>query len=192
MSSLGVTGTVQAAGSASSSTRAPSSDHRADPGFGPAERKAAISTAKNRAGATARSLRLGVKQQLIVRNVSRDVDGVEHVHYARTYDGLPVIGGDLIVHETPAGRVRTVDWASRSPIRIASTTPTVSADRARGSHDRTVVFAAHHAPVLAWESTVTGTAEDGTPIRDLVYTDARTGRQLAVHPTIQNDTGTGS
>ncbi len=189
MSSLGVTGTAQAASTAPSTT--PTSDHRADPAFGPAQRKAAISTAKSHVGATARALRLGAKQQLTVTNVSRDVDGVEHVHYARTYAGLPVIGGDLVVHETPSGAVRTVDWASRSPIRVASTTPTVSADRARGTHDRKVVFAANHAPVLAWEATVTGTAQDGTPIRDRVYTDARTGKQLAVDHTIETDTGTG-
>ena len=186
-----MTGTVHAAGSTSSSTRTPSSDHRADPTFGPAQRKAAITSAKSDIGKTAKALRLGAKQQLSVKNVSRDIDGVEHVHYTRTYAGLPVIGGDLIVHETKAGAVRTVDFASRAPITVASTTPTVSADRARGSHDRKVVFAANHAPVLAWESTVTGTAKDGTPIRDLVYTDARTGKQLAVDHTIETDTGTG-
>ena len=49
----------------------------------------------------------------------------------------------------------------------------------------------NHKPVLAWESTVRGTAKDGTPIRNLVYTDARTGKQLAVHPQIVTDTGTG-
>ncbi len=186
-----MTGTVQAAGSTSSSTRTPSSDHRADPSFGPAQRKAAIRSARTDIAKTAKALRLGAKQQLAVTNVSRDVDGVEHVHYTRTYAGLPVIGGDLIVHETRAGALQTVDFASRAPIRVASTTPSVSADRARGSNDRKVVFAANHAPVLAWESTVTGTAKDGTPIRDLVYTDARTGKQLAVDHTIETDTGTG-
>ncbi len=191
VSSLGVTGTVQASGSTSSSTRTTSSDHRADPAFGPAQRRAAISAAKADAGTTAKALRLGARQRLTVRNVSRDVDGVEHVHYARTYAGLPVVGGDLIVHESRAGAVQTVDLASHAPIRVASTTPTVPADRARGRNDRRVVFAANHAPVLAWESTVTGTAKDGTPIHDLVYTDARTGKQLAVHHTIETDTGTG-
>ena len=37
-----------------------------------------------------------------------------------------------------------------------------------------------------------GTEKDGTPIRDLVYTDARTGKQLAVVPQVQTDSGSGS
>ncbi|MEP6814873.1 MAG: M4 family metallopeptidase [Marmoricola sp.] len=55
-----------------------------------------------------------------------------------------------------------------------------------------VVFAVHHRPVLAWESHLSGFSKDGTPIVDLVYTDARSGRQLGVWHTIQTDTGTGS
>jgi hypothetical protein len=38
---------------------------------------------------------------------------------------------------------------------------------------------------------VTGTQKDGTPIRDLVYTDARTGRQLARLPQVMDATGSG-
>ena len=137
-------------------------------------------------------LRLGAKQALAVKDVQRDVDGVEHVRYERTYAGLPVVGGDLVVHETAAGAPRTVDWASKADIALASTRPTVSAGTVRGADARKVVYAANHKPVLAWESTVRGTAKDGTPIRNLVYTDARTGKQLAVHPQIVTDTGTGS
>ena len=45
-----------------------------------------------------------------------------------------------------------------------------------------VVYAAQHKPVLAWQTVVTGTEKDGTPIRDLVYTDAKSGKQLAPPP----------
>jgi len=55
-----------------------------------------------------------------------------------------------------------------------------------------VVYAAQHAPVLAWQTVVTGTEKDGTPVRDLVYTDARTGSKLARLPQVMNAVGTGS
>jgi Zn-dependent metalloprotease len=194
-----MTGAVQAV---SSDTASPTSgaanrvdkqsDHRADPAFGPARRKAAIADARSDTGRTGRALRLGDRQALVVKNVQRDVDGVEHVRYERTYAGLPVIGGDLVVHETKAGAPRTVDWASHADIKVASVKPTVSAARARGTGDRKVIFAANHKPVLAWESHVGGFKKDGTPIDDLVYTDAHSGKQLGVWHGVQTDTGTGS
>jgi Zn-dependent metalloprotease len=58
-----------------------------------------------------------------------------------------------------------------------------------GSRPAKVVFAAHHKPVLAWQTTVRGTKADGTPVRDLVYTDASTGRQLARLPQIMDAQG---
>lgn len=168
------------------------SDHRADPGFGPAKRRAAIANAKSDRGKTARSLRLGASQDLVVKSVQRDVDGLEHVRYQRTYAGLPVIGGDLVVHQNKAGNPQTVDWASRADIRVASVRPTVSAANARGTGDRLVIYTVNHKPALAWESHVGGVRADGTPIDDLVYTNARSGKQLGVSHRIQNDTGTGS
>jgi Zn-dependent metalloprotease len=187
-------GSVQAA-TPSRVTPGPSghqTSHRADPSFGPGQRKAAVTEARKDEGTRADQLRLGAKQALAVKDVQRDVDGIEHVRYERTYAGLPVVGGDLVVHQTAAGAPRTVDWASRADIDLGSTTPAVAASAVRGEDARKVVYAVDHKPVLAWESTVRGTAKDGTPIRNLVYTDARTGQQLSVHPQIVTDTGSGS
>jgi Zn-dependent metalloprotease len=194
LSPLAMTGTVQAATSARV-TAGPSghqTSHRADPSFGPGKRKAAVTDARKDEGTRARQLRLGDNQALVVKDVQRDVDGVEHVRYERTYAGLPVVGGDLVVHQTESGAPQTVDWASKADIELGSTAPTVAAGKVRGDDARKVVYAANHVPVLAWESTVRGTQKDGTPIRDLVYTDARTGKQLAVVPQVETDTGTGS
>ncbi|MEP6815041.1 MAG: hypothetical protein ABI873_05775 [Marmoricola sp.] len=82
LSSLTVAGTVQAAGSADTSgaSRADKqTKHRADPAFGPAQRRAAIAGARSEQAKTGRALRLGDKQALVVKNVQRDVDGIEHV-----------------------------------------------------------------------------------------------------------------
>ena len=181
LSPLAVTGTVHAAGSTATGTRATSSDHRADPSFGPAQRKAAVSTAASNAGKIAKALRLGAQQDLVVKNVSRDVDGVEHVHYDRTYQGLPVIGGDLIVHESAVGR--PAHRRLRLPRSDQGGQHHADGLRDRGprrpDRARSIYAAAPQAgPGLGVDRA--GTAKDGTPIRDLVYTDARTGKQLAV------------
>jgi Zn-dependent metalloprotease len=178
---------------------------RPDPGFTPAERRAAIAAASADSAATADELKLGSKEALVVKDVLRDTDGGEHVRYERTYAGLPVIGGDLVLHESSTRSVRTVDWAHPSRVQLPSTAPSVArasamttaeaATPARGDDARsarTVVYAADHRPVLAWESRVTGTAKDGTPVDDLVYTNARTGKVLAVHSQVETDTGTGN
>ena len=34
---------------------------------------------------------------------SVDQDGTTHVRMDRTYRGLPVVGGDLVVHQAPGG-----------------------------------------------------------------------------------------
>ena len=167
-------------------------DHRADPGFSPRERKAAIAAASDRVTTSAKALRLGSKEKLVVKDVVRDSDGAEHIRYERTYDGLPVIGGDLVVHQTRSGVPKTVDWASHDAITVSSTTPTVAARSLAGSGAKRVIWAAQHKPVLAWQTRVTGTAKDGTPIDDLVYTDARTGKRLGVQPQVFTDAGTGN
>ena len=138
-----------------------------------------------------------------MRDVVVDANGAEHVRYDRTYAGLRVIGGDLVVHESPAGDVRTVSWASPDRIVVAGTTPAISGQAAADAAARRsglesgsaaperVVYASDHRPVLAWETTVTGTAADGTPVRDLVYTDARTGKQLGTRPWSSTPTAPG-
>jgi Zn-dependent metalloprotease len=166
--------------------------HRADPGFGSSQRAAAKREAASRVGKTAASLRLGRSESLVVRDVERDVDGVEHVHYDRTYQGLPVIGGDLIVHQSPSGAVRTVSWSSTHNVQVrGGLGATVTPSAARGTGDRQVIYAVRHAPVLAWEGHVQGVDDDGTPVDDLVYTDAKTGKRLGTRHRVMADTGTG-
>ncbi len=127
----------------------------------------------------------------------------QHVRYNRLYAGLPVIGGDLIVTQTPQGEPQTVIYASPDEIVVPSIDASVSASTARSAAARRsglkaeagssvkVVYAAGHRPVLAWQTTVTGAQTDGTPIRDLVYADARTGRQLARLPQVMDASGIG-
>jgi len=178
------------------------SGHRPDPTYTPAERRTAMAQAQQERTATAHELRLGPKEALVVTDVLRDVDGTEHVRYNRAFDGLPVIGGDLVVQHTANGKL-AVDEATKERIRVASTDASVTGKSAQKEAAQRaglrvgaaapvkVVYAARHAPVLAWQTTVVGTKKDGTPIRDLVYTDATTGKQLGRLPQVMDATGSG-
>jgi Zn-dependent metalloprotease len=176
--------------------------NRPDLAFTPAERDEAIAHAKQQRGATASRLRLGSKEGLVVKDVLRDADGTLHTRYNRTYAGLPVIGGDLVVQQAPSGKM-LVERASDDPITLPSTAAAVPGASARSTAARStglsagsaapvkVVYAARHTPVLAWQTVVAGIDKDGTPIRDLVYTDARTGKRLGRLPQVMDATGSG-
>ncbi|MEV7415314.1 M4 family metallopeptidase [Streptomyces sp. NPDC089919] len=157
---------------------------------------APVSQDRTSAAATARTLGLGAQEQLVVKDVVRDADGTVHTRYERTYAGLPVLGGDLIVHRAADGTVEDVTKAVRAAITVASLTPkqtpaaaasaavrTARAAKttgaAAGQAPRKVVWAATGTPVLAYETLVTGVQQDGvTPSRLRVVTDAATGAKL--------------
>jgi Zn-dependent metalloprotease len=145
--------------------------------------------------AAAKALGLGTKEQLHVKSVVKDKDGTEHIHYARTFDGMPVLGGDLIVHKTKSGRTKGVTKATTADIAVDASLSTLAdtkpaTPKAKGSKaPRKVVWAADGKPVLAWETVVGGTQKDGTPNELHVVTDARSGKKLAQWQGIKTGTG---
>ncbi|MET9165455.1 M4 family metallopeptidase [Streptomyces cellulosae] len=157
------------------------------------------------ASETADAIGLGAKEKLIVKDVVKDVDGTVHTRYERTYDGLPVLGGDLVVHE-PAGGARTVTKAVKTSVAVATVTPKVAAGKAeaqalaaaaKAGSERTdadsaplkVIWAAEGTPVLAYETVVGGLQEDGTPNELHVITDATTGEKLHEWQAVHTGTG---
>ncbi|MDH6516390.1 Zn-dependent metalloprotease [Streptomyces sp. SAI-090] len=156
---------------------------------------------------TAREIGLGAKEKLVVKDVVKDADGTVHTRYERTYDGLPVLGGDLVVHESKSGATEGVSKATNKTIKVASLTPKItvakaetqalSAAKAAGSDKtaadgaRKVVWAGSGTPVLAYETIVGGFQDDGTPNQLHVITDAATGNKLFEYQGIENATGTG-
>ncbi|MEU6992033.1 M4 family metallopeptidase [Streptomyces sp. NPDC046465] len=155
--------------------------------------------------ATAEKIGLGAKEKLVVRDVVKDADGTTHTRYERTYDGLPVLGGDLVVHTAKSGKVKRVTKATKASVKVASTDAKLgkssvakSAEstaakaktaKADAQSPRKVIWAAEGKPVLAYETVVTGTQKDGTPSRLHVITDAATGKKLFQHQAIENGTG---
>ncbi|MEU8538848.1 M4 family metallopeptidase [Streptomyces sp. NPDC048717] len=164
----------------------------------PAQRASLIKAAEADSAKTAKKLGLGAQEKLVVRDVVKDVDGTVHTRYERTLDGLPVLGGDLIVAENTAGSTVSVDKATKADITkvdtaaSAATIAPAAAEKqalgrasAKGSTKtkadrapRKVVWAADGKPVLAYETVVGGLQHDGTPNELHVVTDAKTGAKL--------------
>ncbi|MGW4205161.1 M4 family metallopeptidase, partial [Streptomyces sp. NPDC004726] len=155
---------------------------------------------------TAAAIGLGPEETLLPTSVLEDADGTVHTRYERAFDGLPVLGGDLVVHATPSGAVKGVTRATSARISVPSTTPARSAASARASSlsrakkdgtrsavaagaPRAVVWAATGRPVLAWETVVEGAQPDGTPSELHVVTDATTGAELNRREAVMNATG---
>ena len=160
------------------------------------------------AAETAGEIGLGAKEKLVVKDVVKDADGTVHTRYERTYDGLPVLGGDLVVHEPASGGARSVTKAVRTAVKLSSVKPGIAAGKAEkqalaaakaagsekteaDSAPRKVVWAAGGKPVLAYETVVGGLQEDGTPNELHVITDAATGEKLHEWQGVHTGTGKG-
>ncbi|MER6230101.1 MULTISPECIES: M4 family metallopeptidase [Streptomyces] len=169
-------------------------------------RTALIQQADAATAETAQEIGLGAQEKLLVRDVVKDVDGTVHTRYERTYNGLPVLGGDLVVHETGTGKAEGVTKATKAAIKVSSLKPTIAAAKAEkqavaaaeaaGSEKtaadqapRKVVWAATGEPTLAYETVVGGLQDDGTPNELHVITDAATGEKLYEYQGIETGTG---
>ena len=169
---------------------------------GPAEaagnqRSAAIARANALiAGPAAVAVRRANADSFVARDAVVDADGGEHVRYQRSYQGLPVIGGDFVVHSRN-GKVGHVSQTLKSTAR-PSLKPQVSADQAIveagsrfGSHfqgapsARLVVYARGASPVLAHEVVFKGIKADQTETEMHYFVDARSGRVLDQWDTVQ-------
>ncbi|MEU1118039.1 MULTISPECIES: M4 family metallopeptidase [unclassified Streptomyces] len=172
----------------------------------PAQRAELLRDANATKADTAADLGLGAKEKLVVRDVTKDRDGTVHTRYERTYDGLPVLGGDLVVDTAKSGKTEGVVKAAKAQLKgvdmsadvkaSAAEKQALGAAKAAGSKKadadrapRKVVWMASGKPVLAYETTVGGLQHDGTPNQLHVITDAATGKNLFQWQGIENGTG---
>ncbi|UYB39855.1 M4 family metallopeptidase [Streptomyces sp. Je 1-4] len=155
---------------------------------------------------TAKELGLGAQEKLVVKDVIKDADGTTHTRYDRTYAGLPVLGGDMIVHTAKGGAIKDTTKSTEKSVKVASTTakiaPTAAAKSAQGTAVKSlsakkadaqtpkkVVWAASGTPVLAYDTVVKGVKKDGTPSRMHVITDANSGKKLFQYDEIRTGKG---
>ncbi|MEU6480471.1 M4 family metallopeptidase [Streptomyces sp. NPDC047017] len=172
----------------------------------PSQRAELIRDADGTKARTAKDLGLGAQEKLVVKDVVKDADGTVHTRYERTYAGLPVLGGDLVVDTAKSGTTERVVRATNAAVRVSSLTPAVSKaavekqalQRARSlgaaktsvaPSSRQVVWAANGTPVLAYETVIGGFQDDGTPNQLHVITDAHTGKELFRHQGIETGVG---
>ncbi|MFE4998357.1 M4 family metallopeptidase [Streptomyces mirabilis] len=174
----------------------------------PAQHSALLKSAAQKTTATAGTLGLGAKEKLVVKDVVKDQDGTLHTRYERTYAGLPVLGGDVIVHTPPAslaaGTVSST-FNNKRTIKVASTTATfaksaaaskalkaaksLAAEKPTTDSARKVIWAGSGTPKLAWETVIGGLQDDGTPSQLHVITDATSGQELYRYQGIKTGTG---
>jgi zinc metalloprotease ZmpA len=154
--------------------------------------------------------------QFQVRDVIVDPDGTEHVRFDRFYGGLPVIGGDIVVHSNQ-GQLKQASLTQSAPINLAGkigkagdrfvvrNAPDVGAATAqraatarfaayvrRVDTPELVVFARDVTPTLAYAVRVYGKATDTHGEAVLYYVDARTGGLLDAQDLIKSSAATGT
>jgi Zn-dependent metalloprotease len=146
-------------------------------------------------------LHAGAADAFRSRGVVLDRDGGSHVRYDRAFHGLPVLGGDAVVHLTRSGALRGVSQTLGRAIRL-STTPKVSraaatAVTARSVRGTVTSRAARLAvdatgaagPRLAWDVVTVGTRRDQTPMRLHSVIDAGSGRVVRSYDEVETGTG---
>jgi zinc metalloprotease ZmpA len=148
------------------------------------------------------------EQEFQVVDTIVDADGGSHVRMTRTVHGLPVLGGDLVVHQGADGAWEGASQTLRAPLDLsvravldeaAATAQARLPTRAtRGiaklrsvGVPQLVVDAVAASPRLAWEVATAGRQQDGTPSRLLTYVDAKTGKVLRREEQIHTTDGSG-
>ena len=137
-------------------------------------------------------------QALRVLGALQDNTGVTHVRLARTIDGLPIIGGDEVVHQAADGTVLSTDGDTGAiAASVVDTPPSVTAARARElavdgrPGPATLAVDVVGGQRLVWQVTTRGRQADGSPsvVRNLI--DATTGRVISTEQTIETIDGSG-
>lgn len=126
------------------------------------------------------------------KDVVIDSNGARHVRFDRTWNGLPVLGGDFVVHTTGAGKFAGATMAQDAAVDVSRTPAVAKRDaiatarkQLTGPAEAQLVVDAHQGePALAWKVTI---AE-----HLVVIVDATTGRTRRTYDLTKDaDTATG-
>jgi uncharacterized protein (TIGR03382 family) len=131
---------------------------------------------------------------LAVAKVQRGKLGMTHVRFAQTKNGLPVVGGELIVHIAADGAIRSVTGSARDADLTAtpSILPSRAADLARASvadgnstlmadPELTYLLTSNGELRLTWSAFASATSLLQI---DRVFIDALTGSLVDRHPAV--------
>lgn len=133
---------------------------------------------------------LSAAQALTPVTAASDSTGTTHVRVTQTYHGLPVIGGDLVIHRDAAGKTTSISRTLTKPLTLGTTAKV--AKPAAKSLPELVIDTLTGTPRLAWQITTVGKQKDGTPSRKLTYIDANTGATVRTEERIMTVDGSGN
>ncbi|MBL1087792.1 MULTISPECIES: M4 family metallopeptidase [Streptomyces] len=147
-----------------------------------------------RAAAVAHSSATGVGKKDTLKAVDTmvDPDGRQHVRFVRTHRGLPVLGGDLVVHLSAHSAYEGVTRAYRHQVDLSDTDPKLSAGQAEAKAAKVaegeagtaelVVDARDDRLTLAYQVEVADSRTDEAGGARTVVLDAATGAVLSNAP----------
>lgn len=156
----------------------------------PPQNAAAVERANAHVRSHAAAAHFGADQSLAASDVVVDGNGAEHVRFDRRYQGLRVLGGDLVVHSSASGAFAGVSQTLASGLALstdAKLAPGEAVRAAGGAGRAELVVYARSAPRLAYE-VVDMSAE--TEPHTIV--DANDGSVLDGWDGVENATGTGN
>ncbi|ATL25591.1 M4 family metallopeptidase [Streptomyces formicae] len=151
-----------------------------------------INAARTAADAHAAATGVGKGDTLQATDVLIDPDGKQHVRFMRSHQGLPVLGGDLVIHLSKRFAYTGVTRAVHQPVQVATTRAKLTTTQAQAKAAATakgtagaaqlVVDARARHLALAYQIHVTdsSTTESGTRT---VVLDAASGSILSNTPT---------
>jgi MYXO-CTERM domain-containing protein len=134
---------------------------------------------------------------LVVTRVQHDDLGMTHVRYEQRKDGLPVVGGDFVVHVASDRTIVSINGSARD-VGVLAPEPRISAETAQhvarmatldgvnivvaGSELVYVITSGDGKMHLAWQVQLLGTG--GLLLDDLVYVDALDGAVVDRRPQV--------
>ncbi|WP_424889475.1 M4 family metallopeptidase [Streptomyces sp. XH2] len=150
--------------------------------------KAATAAALAHADATG----VGKNETLRVKDTLVDPEGKRHVRFVRAYQGVPVVGGDLVVHLDARKNYLGVTRAIKHQVAVPSVAPKLTAPQAaakaaqsvsgKAAKTELVVDARSTEPVLAYRVTVTGGGKAEAGVGHSVVVDAGSGKVISSTP----------
>ncbi|KUL35016.1 flagellar biosynthesis protein FlgM [Streptomyces sp. NRRL F-4489] len=172
------------AGVAAAATATPAASTAATPSV--------VDTARAAAYAHAAATGVGRDDTLQATDTLTDPDGRRHVRFVRTHRGMPVLGGDLVIHLGADFAYQGVTRAARHQVEPPADSPKLSgrqaADKAAAvaqgtaGEPRLVVDARDGRSTLAYQVQVADSRTDETGGARTVVIDATTGRVLSDIP----------
>ncbi|MCK9194162.1 MAG: M4 family metallopeptidase, partial [Nevskia sp.] len=129
---------------------------------------------------------MSARDAFVVKDVILDTNGASHVRMDRLYAGLPVIGGDLVMHMSASGAFANASTTMTSSLSLATKPKASSGSAIRAANAAFAgitsgqpssvlsVYTRNGVTALAYDVLVRGTAASGRPSETHVIVDANT------------------